>query len=695
MSFKISVDTGGTFTDVVVSDPSGAFTIGKALTTPDRIFEGMRGAITAAAEQMNLSFEHLLAESDILIYGTTRATNAIVTKTVAKTAFLTTRGFPDTLVLKEGGKFRPHDFSQDYPEPYIPRRYTFEIDERVGSSGTILTPIDIDQVRETLDTLKSRDFQAIAVCFLWSVLNPAHEEAVGTLIEERLPGVTYSLSSRLIPIMREYRRASATAIDASLKPLMQRHLRELESDLGAAGYRGNIFVSTAAGGCNSIAALVERPIFTIGSGPAMAPIAGITYSRMEGLGEDVIICDTGGTTFDVGVVRGGSLTYNRDTWLGPRYTGDLLGIAAVDMRSVGAGGGSIAWIDDGGLMRVGPQSAGAMPGPACYGRGGTLPTVSDAAAVLGYFDPDYFLGGRMTLDMGAARQAMIEVSTTLKLTIEETAWRILTLAGDLMMRAIVDVTINEGINPRESSIVAGGGAAGMNIMLIAKELGCDHVVLPKTASALSAAGMQYADIVAEEVGSLYSLSNRFDFERVNALLDMLEARVLGVRDKLPGQVGESSLEFYGEARYQAQVWELDTPFPDTPLPSRRFRSQEDLTSYTENFHALHDRIFAVKDLGSAVETVSWKVRLTIKLDAPATRHVSVVASGTPTPSGHRRCFFGEAEPVDTPIYKASDIHPGHTIVGPAIIEEPTTTLVVYPTMSVHVGSTGHYRLNIH
>ncbi|GGC45240.1 hydantoinase/oxoprolinase family protein [Chelatococcus reniformis] len=695
MGYKISVDTGGTFTDVVVSDAAGGLTIGKALTTPARIFDGMRDAIAAAAEQIGLSFPRLLADADFLIYGTTRATNAVVTKTVAKTAFLTTRGFPDTLVLKEGGKFRPHDFSQAYPEPYIPRRYVFEIDERVNAAGAVARPLDREQVRRTLATVRARGFEAVAVCFLWSVLNPAHEDAVAALIEEHLPGVPYSLSSRLIPIMREYRRASATAIDASLKPLMQRHLQELETDLKAAGYRGDIFVSTAAGGCNSIAALVERPIFTIGSGPAMAPVAGITYSRMEGLGENVIICDTGGTTFDVGVVRDGALTFNRDTWLGPRYTGDLLGIAAVDMRSIGAGGGSIAWLDDGGLMHVGPQSAGAVPGPACYGRGGAQPTVSDAAAVLGYFDPAYFLGGRMTLDVAAARAAMRGLAEALGLSIEVTAWRILTLAGDLMMRAVADVTINEGINPRDSTIVAGGGAAGMNIMLIAKELGCDHVVLPKTASALSAAGMQYADIVAEEVGSLYSLSDRFDFERVNALLERLEARVLAMRDTVPGQAGAVELEFYGEARYQAQVWELDTPFPDTRLASRRFAGQADLNAYVQNFHDLHERIFAVKDPGSAVETVSWKVRLVVKLDAPVTRKVAAAESATPPVASYRPCFFGDNEPVQTPIYKASDLSAGHAIAGPAVIEEPNTTLVVYPGMSALVSAAGHYRLNIH
>lgn len=694
MSFKISVDTGGTFTDVVVSDQSGRYVIGKALTTPARIFQGMREAIASAGGQVSLSFEELLAQTDLLIYGTTRATNAIVTKSVSKTAFLTTRGFPDTLVLKEGGKFGPHDFSRDYPEPYIPRRHVFEIDERVNASGTVTVDLNREQVRATLQKLKERKFEAVAVCFLWSVLNPIHEEAVAGLIEEILPSIPYSLSSRLIPIMREYRRASATAIDASLKPLMQHHLQELEEDLRIAGYCGDIFVSTASGGCNSIAALVERPIFTIGSGPAMAPVAGITYSRMEKMGEDVIVCDTGGTTFDVGIVRDGALTFSRDTWIGPRYTGDLLGIAAVDMRSVGAGGGSIAWIDNGGLMHVGPQSAGAVPGPACYGRGGVLPTVSDAAVVLGYFDPEYFLGGRMALNVTAARTAMASLAEQLGYSVEQTAWRVLALAGDLMMRAIADVTINEGINPRESTIVAGGGAAGLNIMLIAKELGCQNVILPKTASALSAAGMQYANIVAEEVGSLYSLSNCFEFKKVNALLDDLENRVLAMRHKIPDQTGEVNLEFYGEARYQAQVWELDTPFPDTKLPSRRFAGQADLDAYVSNFHDMHERIFAIKDIDSPVETVSWKVRLTIALDAPLAFEIPIMKDGKPIVSDHRECFFGDNGFVKTPVYKSKDIHAGDSIVGPAIIEEPTTTLVIYPSMSAYVSANGHYRLNI-
>ena len=444
MGFRISVDTGGTFTDIVVMDESGRQTIGKALTTKERIFVGMSEAIEVAARELGLAMKGLLDETDLLIYGTTRATNAIVTRTVAKTAFLTTMGFPDTLVLKEGGKVNPHDFTQDYPEPYIPRRYTFEIEERMSAEGTASVAFNEVQARSVLETLKARGFEAVAVCFLWSIANPDHELRIGELIAEMLPGVPFTLSHKLVPIVREYRRASATAIDASLKPLMQDHLRGLEADLRAAGYKNDILISTSVGGVMLVDELVEAPIHTAKSGPAMAPVAALTYSTIENLGDNVIVCDTGGTTFDVGLVRDGRLTYSRDTWLGGQWTGHLLGISSVDVRSIGAGGGSIAWIDEGGLMRVGPQSAGADPGPACYGRGGTKPTVSDAACVLGYFDPAFFLGGRMKLDVEAARRAVGVVAQRIGRPLEETAWNILNLATELMIKAIQEITIDRG-----------------------------------------------------------------------------------------------------------------------------------------------------------------------------------------------------------------------------------------------------------
>ncbi|MGC4253012.1 MAG: hydantoinase/oxoprolinase family protein [Sphingobium sp.] len=689
MSYTISVDTGGTFTDVVVSDESGRFTIGKALTTKDRIFVGIRGALENAADGLGIPFSDLISQAEMLIYGTTRATNAIVTKTTAKTAFLTTQGFKDTLLLREGGKTGAHDFSRDYPDPYIARRHTFEIEERMSAEGTASTPLNEAQAIDVIKHLRDKGFEAVGVSLIWSVANPEHELRIGELLDEYLPGVPYTLSHQLIPIIREYRRASATAIDASLKPLMQHHLRELEDDVRAAGFTGELLVSTTAGGCTHVAAVTEKPITTIGSGPAMAPIAARYFSDLEKFGGDVIVCDTGGTTFDVGLVREGQLVYTRDTWIGPMWTGHLLGISAVDMRSIGAGGGSIAWIDEGGLMRVGPQSAGADPGPACYGRGGTLPTVSDAAVVLGYFDPDNFLGGRMKLDKEAARRAVASVADPLGIPIEVAAYQILTLAGDFMMRAVSDITINEGFDPRESAVVAGGGAAGLNIMTIAQELGCRRVILPKVASVLSASGMQYADIVAEEAASLVTISTRFDFDAVNGMLADLTQRLEQFRTTLGDRGGDYRVEYVAEARYLAQNWELDAP-----LSNAHFGGQADVDVLVNAFHDVHERVFSVRDEQSPVEIINWKARLIASLPVPDAPAYEAKVDGPIEAVGHRDCYFGSTEPVKTAIFEGDRLATGFRIEGPALVVEPTTTLVVYPDMSVEVSETGNYILNI-
>ena len=353
---------------------------------------------------------------------------------------------------------------------------------------------------------------------MWSIANGAHEKALAGLLEEELPGVPYTLSHQLIPIVREYRRASTTAIDASLKPLMQQHLREMESDLRAAGFSGELLIGTSGGGCQHVSEVVTRPVTMLKSGPAMAPVAGQAYTTIENLGGDAIVCDTGGTTFDVGLVRDGDLVYTRDSWLGRRWIGHMVAMSTVDVRSIGAGGGSIAWIDAGGLLRVGPQSAGAMPGPACYGRGGDQPTVTDACVVLGYFDPDYFNGGRMTLDAAAAHRVIEKLAQKIGRSVPDTAFAIITIANELMIKAIHEITVSEGVNPRESVIVAGGGAAGLNIMPIARELGCSTTILPKTASAMSACGMQYSDIVFEQTRSRVTMSGSFDLDGVNTAL---------------------------------------------------------------------------------------------------------------------------------------------------------------------------------
>jgi N-methylhydantoinase A len=686
MAYRISVDTGGTFTDVVVLTSDGQLHIGKALTTPERIFGGMQGAVAVVAETLGIDAGALLADTALLIYGTTRATNAVVTRRTARTAFVTTAGFRDTLVLKEGGKHGPHDYSYDYPDPYIPRRHSFEVSERVGAEGQVVRPLDERAARALLATLRERKFEAVAVSLLWSIANPAHELAVAALIEEELPGIPYTLSHRLVPILREYRRASATAIDASLKPLMQAHLTEMASDLRAAGFAGDLLVSTSGGGCRPVEDLVAAPIHTLKSGPAMAPVAGRAFSAIEGLGGNAIVCDTGGTTFDVGLVRDGALVFTRDSWLGQRWLGDIIGTSTVDVRSIGAGGGSIGWIDAGGLLRVGPQSAGSVPGPACYGRGGDAPTVTDAALVLGYADPAYFNGGRLALDADAAHRVIGTLAAQLGRDADATAAAMLTIANELMIKAIGEITVNEGVNPRESVIVAGGGAAGFNIMPIAAELGCETVILPRLASALSACGMQHSAITYEATRSRFTDSAAFDADAVNAVLAEIEAELGAFRSGLAGAEGAPfEAELLVEARYRAQVWELDTV-----LPSRRVDGPAALV---EAFHQAHERVYAVRDPGSAVEFVNWKGRIAIRMFPPPPPAGVAAAPHVPPPDSTRACYFAEGGRVATPIFLGARLAAGARIAGPAIIEEPTTTIVVPPRMSATLSAAGNYILH--
>jgi N-methylhydantoinase A len=689
MAYRLSVDTGGTFTDVVVADPDGRIIIGKALTTHDRIFKGVAAAIDVAAEQLKITKHELLDDTSVFIYGTTRAINAVVTKRTAKTAFLTTKGFPDILLFREGGKANPSDFSKEFPQPYIPRRHTFEIEERIAADGSVFAALDEAQVKFVLQNLKSEKFEAIAVSLIWSIVNPVHELRIGELISKILPDVPFTLSHRLLPIMREYRRASATAVDASLKPLMQSHLREMELDLRSAGYAGEILISTSAGGCMHVAEISEKPIHTLKSGPAMAPVGALSYAKAEALNQNIIVCDTGGTTFDVGLVRDGNLVHTRDTWLGARWVGELISMSTVDIRSIGAGGGSIAWIDDGGLLRVGPHSAGSVPGPASYGTGGTHPTVTDAAVVLGYIDPEFFAGGRIPLDSFAAGQVVGDLAVKLGRSLLDTAFAILQIANELMIKAIGELTISEGLNPAESLVVAGGGAAGLSILAIARELGCSTVLVPRTASALSAYGMQVSDISTEHSATRLTNSRHFDVAGVNATLnridDELNRFVADLPSARPEQIRKS---YFVEARYQSQVWELEAELPDRDI------SEKSVPLLTESFHQVHERVYAIRDDASDVEFVNWKGRVSVRLRPEIVNLETVPAPTRASTQRRRAAFFGTGGAIESPVYRASELRPGASLDGPAIIEEPTTTIVVYPGMTATVSAVGHFIIRI-
>ncbi len=686
MGYRIAVDTGGTFSDVVLSDDRGGFSLNKAPTTPDRIYEGISRAIGYVAEERGLGLEDLLGDTDVLIYATTRSTNAILTKGTARTALITTEGFGDTLVFREGGKLRPFDFGQTYPEPYIPKRLTWEVGERINSEGEVVIPLDAEEVRRVIGELRDDGVEAVAVSLLWSILNPAHEQLIGELLASELPGVPYTLSHELNPIIREYRRTSSAAIDASLKPLMQAHLSDMDRDLREAGFKGELLVVTSFGGVMRIDDVAARPLYSVNSGPAMAPVAGKVVADPI---QDIVICDTGGTSFDVSVVRDGRVSSTRETWLGEVFTGHITGLSSVDVKNIGAGGGSIAWIDPGGLLRVGPQSAGAEPGPVCYGRGGTEPTVTDAAVTLGYIDPDYFLGGKITLDADAARESVRRVvAEPLGLSVPEAAWAILAVANERMVTAVRDITINQGIDPRDSMLVAGGGAGGMTMAKIAQELGCTRVLVPRTASALSAAGGLFGDVLSEFTVSRRTDTGAFDYEGINEALGSVVAQMDDFFDRMGIEEKDRHTEFSVEARYPYQVWELEVP-----LAKGTFEGEDDILAMENAFHETHERVFAVSEPGQRIECLYWKGRASVHLPNP-TMTVAQSRNGGPraAPSGRRPTWWGTSEPQEVDIYLGEQLLPGDRVEGPAIVELPTTTIVVYPDWSCEVAETGAFML---
>lgn len=688
--YRIGIDTGGTFTDVVVGNASGILSVGKALTTRERISRGILEGLAVAAAPLGLDAGALLQQTAIFIYGSTRATNAILEGKIARTALLVTEGFPDILVRREGGKTNPWDYTQEYPEPYVPRHLTFEIPERIGAEGQVLVPFDAAAAQSVMQSLRTQRVEAVAACLLWSIANPRHELELARIIERELPGIPYTLSHQVNPIAREYRRASSAAIDASLKPLMQRHLREMDADLRAAGLAGELLPAISLGGVMHIEGVIERPIHMVRSGPSLAPILGQVTGLAETGATEVIVCDTGGTSFDVSLVRNGRPVFGRDTWLGPRYVGHLTGLSSVDARSIGSGGGSIARVDAGGLLCVGPESAGADPGPACYGRGGTQPTTTDAALLLGYLDPEYFNGGRMRLDLAASRRAIEPLAAQLGKSAEDTATGILTVASEHMVAAIKEITINEGVDPRDSLLLAGGGAAGLNIVPIARELGCTRVLLPRMAGALSACGAQFTDIVTEFSHSHLTASGSFAFTEVNRVLAELEASMDGFAEGLRKRgVQRFRSAYFVEARYRYQVWELEVP-----LPGSRLQGSDQLAAIVLAFHRLHETIFAVSEENQEIEFIQWKGRVTGELDRPPLKPLPLASGSTPEPQRHAAAYFAGSGSVSTAHFRGADLKPGMKVSGPALIVEPITTIVLYPDSSATVTSYDNYMVEV-
>lgn len=680
---RLACDTGGTFTDLIVEYDDGTVKMFKASTVPSDPAQGVLDAAAAAAADEGATLDNFLGRCELIVHGTTHAINAIITGRTAKTALLTTAGHPDILTLREGGRSEPFNFKIAYPAPYIPRALTFEVSERVNASGQIVEALDNLALKRTLDELAGAGVEAVAVCLLWSIANPVHELRVGEAIERRFPEMPFTLSHQVNPTLREYRRASSAAIDASLKPLMSRYLGGLVARLTSSGFKGRALVLTSQGGMMDAAELAKQPIHAINSGPSMAPIAGRYYANLSSSLPVAIVADTGGTTYDVSVVRRGRIPKSRETWIGNPYRGHMTGFPSIDIKSVGAGGGSIATVDAGGVLHVGPRSAGSVPGPVCYGAGGKEPTLTDASLVLGHLDPDYFLGGRMKLDIVAAQQAIDDfIAKPLGLGLMEAAVSIVEVATENMVQAIEEITINQGIDPSEAALIGGGGAAGFNSVFIARRLQSPLLIMPETGAALSCAGALMSDLRDEFRSMFFIRSSEWKAEAVNNVLNELRERCWAFIDRAGKSRESARVEFAVEARYQGQVWEIEIP-----VRVENFSAPHELDALVQDFHAHHQEVFAVRDEHSAIEFVCWTAAVSVGLrDKPVGR--LTLTGSQRNGNAVRHAYFRDVGLVETPVIPMGTLVPGEELRGPAIVETPFTTIVIDPRASFLLEASG-------
>jgi N-methylhydantoinase A len=669
MAVHLACDVGGTFTDLFVSD-DGQVKLFKAPTTPDDPVKGLLFALSLASQALGCDRQSLLGQADTLIHATTRAINAVLTGRTARTAFVVTKGHRDILLLREGGRLNPYDNTVPFPKPYVPRRLTYEVAERIDAAGSIVLPLDDVQLERLAGELGGAGIEAVGVCLLWATANPVHELRVGEVLARRLPDVAITLSHRLNPIIREYRRASSACIDASLKPIMGPYLRELGRRLAEEGFRGRLLMVTSQGGVMDVADAAEAPIHGLMSGPSLAPVAGRHFAREDLGGSDVIVADTGGTSFDVSLVRAGTIPFTSETWLGPRFSGHMTGFPSVDVKSIGAGGGSIAWVDDGGLLHVGPDSAGSVPGPVCYGQGGKDPTVTDCALLLGYLDPARFLGGRVVLDRTAAERAVSEtLARALGVSVQQAAGAVLDVLTQSMAGAIEEITVSQGIDASGAVLVAGGGAAGFNAVRLARRLGCRGTLFPSPGAALSAAGALLSDIVFSDGRVRYLRSDAPDLAPVAATLAELASRARSLIATTP-HAGQSRVEYWAECRYPQQTWEIPVP-----LPERGGEAILDLDRLVSDFHQAHDTLYAVSDRRSPIEVIAWRMR--VSLDPRGAGHLPAFDGGPhETRVGMRPVYLDGEGWTNLDVYGFDEVRRAEALRGPAIIETAFTTILI-------------------
>lgn len=687
MTLKIGIDVGGTFTDFVLARDGEPPRIHKTLSTPAdpsiAVVEGL--AQIAATMEPPLSLREFAGAIDTIVHGTTVTTNATLTSTGAKCALLTTEGVRDALEMRRGIREEQYNNRAANVKPLVPRARRLGVPGRLDRHGRELAPLDLQAVQQALAAWRTEGVEAVAICFMNSFANAGHEQEAAALVRRELPGAYLSVSTEVLPSIRFYERVSTTALNAYVGPKLEHYLEQLVERLSGAGFGGLLLIMQSNGGVISPQLARQKAALTLLSGPAGGPGAGLFYVAAHGQ-DRCITTDMGGTSFEASLAVGAPLVKNDG-----EIARHKIALPMLDIHTIGAGGGSIGWLDQGGLLRMGPQSAGADPGPACYGRGGTLPTTTDANVVLGYLDPDFFAGGQMRLDVAAARRAIEQhIARPMGLSIEQAAAGMYRVACNNMAQGVREVTIKRGFDPREFPLIPGGGAGPIHGCLICTELEIPLLVVPREASVLCAFGMLMCELRHDYVRTFVSRLDAVDWPRLEALVEAMSAdgsRALA-QERIPA--ARRRVELRLDCRYVKQYHEVSVAVPLDAVVRR------DATAVASAFHAEHLRLYgySLEAEASPVEIINVRLQAIGATDRPSYRmDAAVGADAAAARKGSRSAYIPERDTfAPVPVYDGHRMHCGNRVAGPALIEQQTTAIVVSDGYDCVVDALGSFVL---
>ncbi len=687
MSFKIGIDVGGTFTDFIIVDDGRDALIHKVLSTPEdpslAVIQGLREI--APTVMPEASFSQFLVSIETIVHGTTVTTNATLTHTGARSGLITTAGVRDALEMRRGIRERQYDNRYTNVKPLVPRYLRAGVGGRLDRNGAELEPLSLDDVRRAIALFKSEKIEAVSICFMNAFANPAHERAAAELVRRELPGAYLTVSTRLLPTIRFYERVSTTVLNSYVGPKLNHYLNRLVTALKDVGFGGVLLIMQSNGGVMSPEVAREKAALTLLSGPAGGPAAGLFYANALGA-DRCITTDMGGTSFEASVAIATPATITDG-----EIARHKIALPMLDIHTIGAGGGSIAWLDDGGMLRMGPQSAGAAPGPACYGKGGTLPTTTDANLLLGYLDPNYFAGAKMRLDPAASRMAIeTHIAKRMGLSVEAAAAGMYRVACNNMAQGVREVTITRGYDPREFPFIAAGGAGPIHSCLICSELEIPLQIVPRSSSVLCAFGMLLSELKHDFVRTFVCRLEALDWPRVAALLDDMrrQGEDILADERISTSHRRHIIKF--DCRYLKQYHEVSFEVP-LALIERR-----DSAGIARSFHSEHNRLFgySLEADATPIEIINIRTQAVGAIKRPEPSEDSYHREDPAHAlKSQRRLYIPETGAFETaPIYNGHRLRCGNRIVGPALIETVTTAVFVSAGFDCVVDRYGSFAL---